>query len=75
LPIYPIDSNTIREETAMVRPVMTIEQLAEYLQIGKRSLYKLAREGKIPAKKILNKWRFDRHQIDAWIRQQSGPKN
>ncbi|NIQ38698.1 MAG: helix-turn-helix domain-containing protein [Proteobacteria bacterium] len=59
----------------MVRPVMTIEQLAEYLQIGKRSLYKLAREGEIPAKKILNKWRFDRHQIDAWIRQQGGPKN
>jgi len=59
----------------MARPVMTIEQLAAYLQIGKRSLYKLAREGEIPAKKILNKWRFDRHQIDAWIRQQSGSKS
>lgn len=58
----------------MVRSVMTIEQLADYLQIGKRSLYKLAREGKIPAKKILNKWRFERHQIDAWIRQEGDPK-
>ncbi|NIO03445.1 MAG: helix-turn-helix domain-containing protein [Proteobacteria bacterium] len=58
----------------MTRSVMTIGQLAAYLQIGKRSLYKLAREGKIPARKILNKWRFDRHQIDAWIRQQGGPK-
>jgi excisionase family DNA binding protein len=58
----------------MVRSVMTIEQLADYLQIGKRSLYRLAREGKIPAKKILNKWRFDRYQIDAWIRNQGGPK-
>jgi excisionase family DNA binding protein len=56
----------------MVRSVMTIEQLADYLQIGKRSLYRLAREGKIPAKKILNKWRFDRYQIDAWIRNQGG---
>jgi len=58
----------------MARCVMTIEQLAEYLQIGRRSLYKLARKGEIPAKKILNKWRFDRHQIDAWIREQSDPR-
>ena len=58
----------------MARPIMTIEQLAAYLQIGERSLYKLAREGEIPAKKILNKWRFDRHLIDAWIRQQNNPK-
>lgn len=64
----------MRGESGMARSVMTIEQLAEYLQIGKRSLYRLAREGRIPAKKILNKWRFDRHQIDTWIRQQSGPK-
>ena len=58
----------------MARSVMTIEQLAEYLQIGRRSLYKLARNGEIPAKKILNKWRFDRHQIDAWIREKSDPR-
>jgi excisionase family DNA binding protein len=51
----------------MEHSIMTIDQLAEYLQIGKRSVYKLARQGKVPAKKILNKWRFDRHQIDAWI--------
>ncbi|MBW2056976.1 MAG: helix-turn-helix domain-containing protein [Deltaproteobacteria bacterium] len=59
----------------MTRPVMTIEQLSEYLQIGKRSLYRLAREGRIPARKILNKWRFDRQQIDEWIRRQTGSKD
>ncbi len=64
----------MRGETEMARSIMTIEQLADYLQIGKRSLYKLAREGEIPAKKILNKWRFDRQQIDAWIRKQNDPK-
>jgi excisionase family DNA binding protein len=74
LPSDPFDCQHLRGESDMVRSVMTIEQLAEYLQIGKRSLYKLAREGEIPAKKILNKWRFDRQQIDAWIRQQGGPE-
>lgn len=43
----------------MVKEIMTIKEAANYLQIGKKSLYKLAKEGKIPCKKILNKWRFE----------------
>jgi len=33
-------------------PIMTLEETAKYLKLGKSTLYKTAREGKIPAVKI-----------------------
>jgi len=32
--------------------IMTLEETAKYLKIGKSTLYKMTREGKIPAVKI-----------------------
>ena len=51
----------------MEKEILTIAQAAAYLQIGKRSLYRLAREGKIPGKRILNKWRFERESLKNWV--------
>jgi len=45
---------------------MTLEETARYLKIGKSTLYKLARKGKIPAVKIVNQWRFRKDEIDEW---------
>ena len=53
----------------MEKEILTIEEAAEYLQIGKRSVYKLAKEGKIPGKKILNKWRFEKGSLREWVRE------
>jgi excisionase family DNA binding protein len=52
----------------MEKEILTIDEAAAYLQIGKRSLYKLAKEDRIPCKKILNKWRFEKEALRAWIR-------
>ena len=52
----------------MNKEILTIEEAAQYLQIGKRSLYRLANAGRIPAKKVLNKWRFDKESLKAWVR-------
>jgi excisionase family DNA binding protein len=52
----------------MEKDILTIEEAAAYLQIGKRSLYKLAKKGKMPAKKVLNKWRFERESLRQWVR-------
>ena len=35
--------------------IMTLEETAKYLKIEKSTLYKMAREGKIPAVKIRRK--------------------
>jgi excisionase family DNA binding protein len=47
--------------------VLTIEELAIYLKIPKSTLYKLAREGKIPANKVGRHWRFQKRSIDRWL--------
>ncbi len=50
------------------KDILTIEEAAEYLRLGKRSVYKLAKSGKIPAKMVLNKWRFEREALREWVR-------
>ncbi|OIP92897.1 MAG: DNA-binding protein [Syntrophobacterales bacterium CG_4_8_14_3_um_filter_58_8] len=47
--------------------VLTIQELAAYLKIPKSTLYKLVREGKIPAQKIGRHWRFRKEAIDRWL--------
>jgi len=48
-------------------PVMTVEEVAEYLRIPRSSLYKLAQEGRIPCQKVGRHWRFHRAAIDEWL--------
>lgn len=52
-----------------MRDVMTIDQLAEYLQIPKSTLYKLVQDAKVPGKKVGRQWRFHREAVDAWLAQ------
>lgn len=47
--------------------VLTIDELSDYLRISKSTLYKLVREGKIPAQKVGRHWRFSRAAIDKWL--------
>ncbi|MBN1847527.1 MAG: helix-turn-helix domain-containing protein [Deltaproteobacteria bacterium] len=49
------------------KEILTIEEAAEYLSLGKRSIYKLIKEKKIPFKKILNKFRFVRKDLKDWV--------
>jgi len=53
----------------MEKEILTIEEAASFLQMGKRSIYKLAKEGKIPGKKILNKWRFEKESLKNWVKE------
>lgn len=51
--------------------VMTIKQLADYLQLSVPSLYQMAQHGKLPAAKVGKHWRFQREVIDEWLRARS----
>ena len=55
--------------------IFTLEEVASYLKVGKRTVYRLAAANKIPAFKVGGAWRFLRADIDHWIRQQSKVKN
>lgn len=49
---------------------LTIEQIADYLQVSTEKLYKLCQKGKMPASKVGGQWRFDLKEVDAWVRRQ-----
>lgn len=51
--------------------ILTIKQVADYLQVTERTIYRLAGAKKIPAFKVGGTWRFSKADIDAWIKQQS----
>ena len=47
--------------------LMTLEELAEYLRVKKRTVYDWVKKGKIPAIKTVGQWRFKKDSIDAWL--------
>ena len=47
---------------------LTIEDLAAYLKLSRTKLYGMAQRGELPASKIGNQWRFDREEIDSWMK-------
>ena len=46
---------------------MTLRQVAEYLQLSKDMIYRLAQSGRIPASKVGSRWRFRQERIDRWM--------
>jgi excisionase family DNA binding protein len=51
--------------------ILTILEVAKYLKVAERTVYRLAAAKKIPAFKVGGAWRFSRAEIDLWIKKQS----
>lgn len=49
-------------------PLLKSEQAAALLQIHPKTLQKLARQGKLPARRIGDLWRFRASDLDNWLR-------
>lgn len=59
----------IRQPSAQQFPVvMTILDLAAYLQISKSSLYQIVRRGSVPCQRVGRHLRFHKEAIDLWIK-------
>jgi excisionase family DNA binding protein len=56
-----------KKDTRGTDQAMTVRQVAEYLQVTERTVYKLAWAGQLPGFKVGNTWRFKRDDIDKWI--------
>jgi len=56
--------------------LMTVKEVAEYLHLDEHTIYRMARECKIPAFKVANQWRFKKEMIEEWLQRQiNTPKN
>ncbi len=51
--------------------IMTIGEVADYLKVTERTIYRLAGAKQIPAFKVGGSWRFSKADLDDWITKQS----
>jgi len=48
--------------------ILTPKEASELLKISEYTVLDYARKGKIPAKKIANRWRFSKDELINWFR-------
>ncbi len=47
--------------------LMTVQEIADYLRVTKKTIYRLLEQGNIPATKVGRQWRFDKASIGKWL--------
>ena len=48
--------------------LMDIEELADYLRLRKQTIYNWLHQHKMAGIKVGGVWRFDRQEIDKWLK-------
>lgn len=51
-----------------IKPVLTVTEAAEYLRIPVSTLYKLTREGIVPAQKLGKQWRYHKNSLEDFLK-------
>ena len=61
--------NMLAEEKAAknTAEMLTIDEVAKYLEVDKGVVLEWADTGKLPATKDGSRWRFDRRKIESWL--------
>jgi len=49
--------------------LMTVEDVAEYLRVKASTVYEWASNGKLPGVKVGRLWRFERSEVEKWVRE------
>lgn len=55
-----------------MKEILTPREAAEYLSVHVRTIYRLAKNGEIPGRKVGGSWRFKKEALDRWL---SGREN
>ena len=54
--------------------ILTLDEVAAFLKAGKRTVYRFAQNGDIPAFKLGGTWRFRRSELERWIDENSNQR-
>lgn len=57
----------LRRENLMDNEILTVDEVAAYLKLAKKTVYKLVAEKQIPAFRVGKFWRFKKSEIEHWI--------
>jgi len=55
----------------MPENLLTIEEVANYLHVGRNTIYRFLAQRRLPAFKVGNQWRFQSKMIEAWLSKNS----
>lgn len=58
----------------MSEHMMNTREVAEYLNINEKQVYKLIKEKNIPASRVTGKWTFPKNLIDEWVIQDAAAR-
>jgi len=58
----------------MAEQLLTLEQVAKYLNVDKFTVYRLLNDKELPAFKVGNQWRFKRKLLENWLMKNSNVK-
>ena len=47
--------------------IFTAQELADYLHVKPVTVYKMAKQGRVPAFRVAKSWRFHKPTIDEWL--------
>lgn len=53
--------------TLMLEMLMTASELARYLRVNRRTLYRMLKHGQLPGIRMGGTWRFQKSDIDDWL--------
>ena len=56
-----------------MKEIMTPREAAEYLSVHVRTIYRLAKKGEIPGRKLGGSWRFKKDALDEWLSGRENP--
>lgn len=51
----------------MAPEILTVNQVAELLHLHPMTVYRLAKEGKLPGFKVGGRWRFRKDSMEDWM--------
>ena len=58
-----------------MKEIMTPREAADYLSVHVRTIYRLAKHGEIPGRKIGGSWRFKKDALDEWFSIKGNPSS
>ena len=61
----------IQDTGTELQAFLTTEEVLGYLKTTPRTIYRLIRNGELPAVRIGRQWRFRRTDLDRWVERQA----
>ena len=66
-----LKSNNLRlylNEVRVMAKLMDVDELARYLKLRRQTIYNWLHNKKIAGIKVGGVWRFDRREVDSWLK-------